>query len=114
MIDIPLETLAVARSGDKGDSANIGIIARQPTLLPWIWQAIDETAIRKCFADLLKGAVHRYYLPGSHSMNIVLERSLGGGGIASLRNDAQGKGYAQKLLATSVALPAHLLAGHEG
>jgi len=109
MIDIPLEALAVARSGDKGDNANIGIIARQPMLLPWIWQSIDETAIRKCFADMLKGAVYRYYLPGSHSMNIVLEQSLGGGGIVSLRNDAQGKGYAQKLLATTVALPARLL-----
>ena len=109
LVSVPLQTIAVARSGDKGDTANIGIIAREPALLPWIWQAIDEPCIKACFADLLQGPVHRYYLPGCHAMNIVLEQSLGGGGVASLRNDAQGKGYAQTLLSVSVFVPVGLL-----
>ncbi|MCP5087115.1 MAG: DUF1446 domain-containing protein [Rhodobacteraceae bacterium] len=102
---VPLERLAWARSGDKGDIANIGVIARHPEYLPWIWQALDETAIRKCFASWLKGEVTRFFLPGTHSMNILMTEVLGGGGIASLLNDPQAKGYAQRLLALPISVP---------
>ncbi len=110
LVTVPLIDLAYARSGDKGDDANIGVIARQPENLQWIWQALTTQAIAARFAPFLKGHVDRYYLPGTHSMNIVLHNVLGGGGVASLRNDAQGKGYAQMLLALPVPVPRDLAA----
>lgn len=103
-----LEDLAWARSGDKGDDANIGVMARHAALLPWIWRALDETAVSDAFRPWLKGDVERFYLPGIHVMNIVLHAALGGGGVASLLNDAQGKSYAQILLSLPVELPAAL------
>ncbi|WP_164659614.1 acyclic terpene utilization AtuA family protein [Tropicibacter sp. Alg240-R139] len=108
MIERSLEDLAWARSGDKGDKANIGVIARHPAYLPYIWAALSERVIEARFAEYLQGGIDRYYLPGTHSMNILLHDALGGGGVASLRNDAQGKSYAQILLATPVQIPAGL------
>lgn len=105
-----LEELAWARSGDKGDGANIGVIARDPALLSWIWQALDADRIRRVFADTLRGTVERYYLPGSHSMNIVMTEVLGGGGVSSILNDPQGKAFAQRLLDIEVEAPADLVA----
>lgn len=104
LIPVPLEAIALARSGDKGDKANIGVIARQPALLPWIWQGLDDATIRTAI-PFAKGAIDRFYLPGSHSMNILCHEALGGGGVVSLLNDAQGKGYAQRLLAVEVMVP---------
>ncbi|MDP5219336.1 acyclic terpene utilization AtuA family protein [Ruegeria sp. 2205SS24-7] len=111
---VPLEQLAWARSGDKGDSANIGVIARHPDALPHIWAALSAEAIEKLFEPELRGEVQRYFLPGSHSMNIVMTRVLGGGGIASLRNDPQGKSFAQRLLSLPIAVPASLIHRMEG
>ncbi len=105
LVTVPLIELAVARSGDKGDKANIGVIARRADLMPWIWAALSEDKVAERFSGLLKGGVERHYLPGSHAMNIVLHDVLGGGGVASLRADAQGKGYGQMLLAMPVAVP---------
>ena len=104
-----LELLAWARSGDKGNAANIGVIARHPDCLPWIWKALDEAALSHAFSPWLKGPVERFYLPGIHAMNIVLHDALGGGGVASLLNDAQGKSYAQILLGLPVELPEALI-----
>jgi hypothetical protein len=104
-----LEDVACARSGDKGDAANIGVIARLPALLPWIWQAIDEACVRRVFADTLKGGVERFYLPGSHAMNILMTDVLGGGGIGSILNDPQGKSFAQRLLNVEIEAPADLI-----
>lgn len=104
-----LEDLAWARSGDKGNDANIGVIARDPAYLPWIWRALDEQAIAAAFAPNLKGPIDRFYLPGIHGMNIVLHAVLGGGGVMSLLNDAQGKAFAQTLLSLPVELPETLL-----
>jgi hypothetical protein len=105
MVAVPLVRLAVGRSGDKGDKVNIGIMARRPEYLPWIWAALTEAAIAETFAHFLRGGVERFYLPGSHAVNFLLHDVLGGGGIASLRNDPQGKGYAQVLLDYPVPLP---------
>jgi len=105
LIEVPLVRLALGRSGDKGDKANVGIIARKPEYFPWIWTALTEQAVAGVFGHFLRGAVERYYLPGSHSMNFVLHDVLGGGGMASLRNDPQGKGYAQILLDYPVPVP---------
>ena len=110
---VPLVQLAWARSGDKGDHSNIGVIARQPEYLPWIAEALSEVAVTQYFAHLLQdgaqGQVQRWYLPGSHSLNFLLRHSLGGGGIASLRADPQGKCHAQMLLSMMVTVPAALL-----
>ncbi|SLN67997.1 hypothetical protein TRL7639_03936 [Falsiruegeria litorea R37] len=109
MTERKLEELAWARSGDKGDKANIGVIARHPAYLPYIWAALSEDVIAARFANHLQGGIDRYHLPGTHSMNILMHDVLGGGGVASLRNDAQGKSFAQTLLATSVQIPAGLI-----
>jgi len=108
MIEVPLVELAWGRSGDKGDKANIGIIARKPEFFPWLWAALSEDYVADCFAHFLKGSVERYLLPGTHAINFVLNDVLGGGGVASLRNDPQGKGYAQLLLCRSIPVPRHL------
>lgn len=114
LVERTLESLAWARSGDKGDNANIGVIARHPSYLPWIWAALTPEAVAEVFRKELKGSVERFHLPGSQSMNLLLHKVLGGGGIASLRNDSQGKGYAQMLLSHPVRIPASLIANSEG
>ena len=108
-VDVPLIRLALGRSGDKGNKANIGVIARKPEYLPWIWKALTEQAVADVFGHFLEGSVKRYYLPGSHSINFLLHDVLGGGGIASLHNDPQGKGYAQILLAYPIPVPCSLV-----
>ncbi|MBC3339588.1 DUF1446 domain-containing protein [Pseudomonas proteolytica] len=108
---VPLVKLAVARSGDKGNHSNIGVIARRPDYLPWIAEALTPEVIVDWMShvlDPLHGRVERWYLPGSHSLNFLLENALGGGGIASLRIDPQGKAFAQQLLEIPIAVPRHL------
>jgi len=105
MTKVPLITLALGRSGDKGDKANIGIIAREPDFVPWIWAGLTEDVVAERFAHFLKGRVERFYLPGLNAINFLLHDVLGGGGVASLRNDPQGKGYAQLLLACPIDIP---------
>ena len=113
-VDVRLEALAWGRSGDKGDKANIGIIARRADYLPWIWRALTEEAVAGTFAHFLDGGaprpVERFLMPGTNAINFLLHDALGGGGVASLRNDAQGKGYAQILLDTPIPVPAALAA----
>ena len=100
-VGVPLIKLAFARSGDKGNHANIGVIARDPAFLPYLRNALTEEAVAEYFQHVLdkdSGRVSRWELPGIHGFNFLLENSLGGGGIASLRIDPQGKAYAQQLL----------------
>jgi hypothetical protein len=108
---VKLIKLAWARSGDKGDKANIGIIARDKMYLPFIWQQLDEPAMALWFDHFLKGEVKRYYMPGLWAINYVLDRVLDGGGTASLRNDPQAKGYAQLALAIEIEIPVEMAAG---
>lgn len=105
---VPLVNLAWARSGDKGDSANIGVLARRPEYLPYIRAALTAEAVATWFTHVCEGAVHRWDLPGVHGLNFLLERALGGGGIASIRIDPQGKAFAQMLLDHPVPVPASL------
>eukprot|EP01013_Petalomonas_cantuscygni_P029582 TRINITY_DN5515_c0_g1_i1.p1 TRINITY_DN5515_c0_g1~~TRINITY_DN5515_c0_g1_i1.p1 ORF type:complete len:605 (+),score=100.06 TRINITY_DN5515_c0_g1_i1:453-2267(+) len=112
-ITVPLIQLAWARSGDKGNKANIGVIARDPAWLPYIWAALTPDSVAKRFAHFIEGGasaakVDKYYLPGAHAINFLIDAVLGGGGVASIRNDAQGKGYGQILLAHPVTIPAAL------
>ncbi|MGC5701037.1 DUF1446 domain-containing protein [Pseudomonas sp. NFXW11] len=108
---VPLIKLAVARSGDKGNHSNIGVMARRPEYLPWIAEALTPEVLVDWMGhvlDPLHGRVQRWYLPGSHSLNFLLENALGGGGVASLRIDPQGKAFAQQLLEIQIPLPQHI------
>ena len=110
LVEVPLERLAWARSGDKGDKANIGVMARKREYFPWIAAALTESYVASRFAHFMASLeMDRYVLPGLPALNFVLHHALGGGGVASLRNDPQAKGYAQILLDTPVRLPAQLL-----
>lgn len=100
-VTVPLVKLAWARSGDKGNHANIGVIARKPEFTAYIRAALTEAAVSEWMKHVLDtetGRVTRWELPGFHAFNFLLENSLGGGGIASLRIDPQGKAFAQQLL----------------
>ncbi|XP_048366008.1 uncharacterized protein LOC125440300 isoform X2 [Sphaerodactylus townsendi] len=99
-----LEDLAYTRSGDKGNSANIGVIARHPLYYPYLKKTLTAQAVEDYFEHILErekpgeNLVIRYELPGICGLNFVLKNSLGGGGIASLRSDPQGKSFGQMLL----------------
>lgn len=111
-IEVPLIEIAHARSGDKGNHSNIGVIARKADYLPWICAALTEQSVASYMQHVLdaeKGRVIRYELPGLNALNFMLENALGGGGGASLRIDPQGKAFAQQLLDMPVKVPAHLL-----
>lgn len=108
---VPLIRLAVGRSGDKGNIANIGVIARQPDYLPHIRAALTPAAVAAWFAHLGLSRVERFDLPGFHALNFLLHDALGGGGVASIRIDPQGKALAQMLMDMPVPVPAGLLAG---
>jgi len=108
-IDVPLIQVAYGRSGDKGNKANIGIISRDEKFYPIICKYLTEEIVKKCFSKFLNGSVNKYYLPGSCSVNFMLDDVLGGGGPASLRNDPQGKAYAQILLDQKIPMPKRLL-----
>ncbi|CAJ0717298.1 MULTISPECIES: acyclic terpene utilization AtuA family protein [Ralstonia] len=103
--EVSLIELAYARSGDKGDTSNIGVIARRPEDLPLLRAQLTEDAVAAYLAHVVKGRVTRYDLPGIHALNFVCEQALGGGGMASLRNDPLGKGMAQVLLTMPVRVP---------
>jgi hypothetical protein len=108
-VTVPLERLAWARSGDKGNNANIGVIARKPEYMPYIWAALTPERVAGRFAHFLRGPVERFALPGLPAINFLLCGVLGGGGVASLRNDPQGKGYAQLLLDEPIEIHENLL-----
>ena len=108
--EVSLEDIAWGRSGDKGNKANVGIIARHPNLLPYIWETFSENKIADIFSHFLENdKVDRHFLPGISGINFVLHEVLGGGGTSSLRNDPQGKGYAQILLSCKIKIPENLL-----
>jgi Acyclic terpene utilisation family protein AtuA len=107
---VPLIALAHGRSGDKGDSANIGILARKKEYLPAIRAALTAEAVADYLAHVVKGSVTRFEWPGLDGFNFLLSEALGGGGIASLRNDPQGKAFAQMLLDFPTPVPTAWLA----
>ncbi|WP_423453890.1 acyclic terpene utilization AtuA family protein [Ottowia sp. VDI28] len=109
-VEVPLIELAVARSGDKGDNANVGVIARHAELLPWLKQALTAERVGQWFAHVQRGGTERYEMPGLLAFNFVLANALDGGGTSSLHLDSQGKTYAQQLLAMPVRIPESMLA----
>lgn len=118
MVSVPLIKLALARSGDKGNKANVGIIARDPEYLPYIFDALTVQVVAERFSHFLpEGAVQksdcyveRYLMPGSNAINFLIHDVLGGGGMASIRNDAQGKGFGQLMLDASIPVSAAIAA----
>ena len=105
LVEVPLERIAHGRSGDKGDSVNIGIIARHPKWLPVLREQLSAERVHAYFAHLVKGPVQRFDVPGIHAFNFLLLAALDGGGMASPRSDPLGKGFAQMLLDISVQVP---------
>jgi len=103
--EVPLIHLAWARSGDKGDIANIGLVARRAEWLPLLWARVTPEVVKAYFAHLVHGRVERFHLPGMAAMNLVMHEALDGGGPASTRNDPLGKGMGQMLLDMPVRVP---------
>lgn len=106
---VSLETAVYARSGDKGDNANIGLICRKPEYLPYVAKQVSAEVVKDYLGHLIDGEVERFYLPGFDAFNFYLTQALGGGGTASLRLDSQAKTYAQMLLSLEIRLPVALL-----
>lgn len=95
---IELLKLAHARSGDKGNTANVGVIALRDEFYPLLVREVTEDKVKKHFGAMVKGAVERFELPNLKALNFLLHESLGGGGTLSLMTDAQGKTFSTALL----------------
>lgn len=106
LVQVPLIRVAHARSGDKGNSSNIAIFARKPEYVEHLRKVLAPEAIAEHFSGVVHGAVRRYEAPGLNAFNFVLEDALGGGGMASMRLDAQGKAYGQRTLEMLIPVPA--------
>jgi len=99
-----LGTIAHTRSGDKGDTSNIGVIALKPEHYGTIVREVTPERVKEFFGDLVKGKVERFELPNLGAVNLLLNGALGGGGTVSLRIDAQGKTYGAALLRMEVEI----------
>ena len=95
---VQLVDIAHARSGDKGDTANVGLIAFDEKHYPLLVEKVTAQAVKAHFGDMVKGEVERFELPNLHALNFLLHESLGGGGTLSLMTDAQGKTFSTALL----------------
>jgi len=104
-VRIQLTKLAHARSGDKGDTANVGLIALREELYPILAREVTSERVKEHFTGICKGAVERFELPNLGALNFLLHESLGGGGTLSLMTDAQGKTFSTALLRMEVEIP---------
>jgi hypothetical protein len=102
---VQLIKLAHARSGDKGDTANIGLIALRPEFYPLLVREVTEERVKQHFQGICKGDVERFELPNLEALNFLLHESLGGGGTLSLMTDAQGKTFSTALLRMQIEIP---------
>lgn len=109
MPTVKLIDIAHARSGDKGDGSNVGVIARHPDVYPFLKENLTEEVVKEHMQHICKGEVERYELPNIGALNFVLHESLGGGGTVSLKLDAQGKTHASLLLRMDIDVPESLL-----
>jgi hypothetical protein len=101
---LQLTKLAHARSGDKGDTANIGLIALREVFYPLLVREVTAERVKKHFRGICKGEVERFELPNLSALNFLLHESLGGGGTVSLMTDAQGKTFSTALLRMEVEI----------
>ncbi len=106
---VRLERLAIARSGDKGDAANVGVIALSPAAWPVLVRELTPERVKAHFAGVCRGDVVRYELPNLGALNFLLHESLGGGGTVSLMLDAQGKTFGAGILSLEVDAPADVV-----
>ncbi len=102
---VQLLHLAHARSGDKGDTANIGVIAYEPDFFPVLVEQLTTERVKQHFEGICRGPVERFELPNLHALNFLLHNSLGGGGTVSLRTDAQGKTLSTAMLRMEIEVP---------
>ncbi len=102
---VKLIRMAHARSGDKGDTANIGLIALRPTFYPVLEREVTAERVKKHFKGICNGQVERFELPNLGALNFLLHESLGGGGTLSLMTDAQGKTFSTALLRMEIDIP---------
>src|SRR5215207_3193246 len=101
---IELTKLAHARSGDKGDTANVGVIALKDEIYPILVREVTEEKVKEHFGAMVKGEIERFELPNLKALNFLLHESLGGGGTLSLMTDAQGKTFSTALLRMKIEL----------
>src|SRR3981081_4147761 len=106
---VKLLDICHARSGDKGDAANVGLIAREEKFYPLIKSKVTSTAVKKHFKGICFGPVERFELPNLWALNFLLHNTLGGGGTVSLKHDAQGKTLAAAMLRMVIDVPPALL-----
>jgi hypothetical protein len=104
-MQIQLTELAHARSGDKGDTANVGLIALREEFYPILVREVTAARVKQHFAGIVKGSVERFELPNLGALNFLLHESLGGGGTLSLMTDAQGKTFSTGLLRMKIEIP---------
>lgn len=102
---IQLKDIAHARSGDKGDTVNVGVIAYDPAHYDFLVEHLTEERVKAHFGDLVKGEVERFELPNLGALNFLLHNALGGGGTVSLMTDAQGKTFSTGMLRLELDLP---------
>lgn len=102
---IKLVKLAHARSGDKGDTANVGLIALREEIYPLLVREVTAARVKEHFKGICKGEVERFELPNLGALNFLLHESLGGGGTLSLMTDAQGKTFSTALLRMEIEVP---------
>jgi hypothetical protein len=106
---VQLYRIAHGRSGDKGDTVNVGVIALKPEFWPLIREQLTTERVKQHFGDLVKGGVDRFELPNLHALNFLLHEALGGGGTVSLMTDAQGKTFSTAMLRLEVDVPDDLM-----
>ena len=102
---LQLKTFAHARSGDKGDTANVGLIALRDEFYPLLVREVTAARVKEHFNGICKGEVERFELPNLRALNFLLHESLGGGGTLSLMTDAQGKTFSTALLRMEIDVP---------
>ncbi len=101
---VELTKLAHARSGDKGDTANVGVIALKDEFYPLLVREVTAEKVKEHFGEMVKGEVERFELPNLGALNFLLHESLGGGGTLSLMTDAQGKTFSTALLRMNIEI----------
>ncbi len=109
MARVRLYDIANARSGDKGDGSNVGVIARNEAIYDFLVEELTPERVKAHFKDVCFGEVDRYEIPTLKALNFILHDSLGGGGTESLKTDAQGKTHGQGLLTMEIDIPDELL-----
>ena len=114
MTRIQLVHLAHARSGDKGDTANVGVIAYDEAHYDLLREQVTSVRVKEHFGELVRGEVERYELPRLGALNFLLHGALGGGGTMSLMNDAQGKVFSTALLRLEIDVPDDVAEAAEG